>query len=301
MPRSIAIVLWVLVGLSSVAQGVTGQWTGESIQGRNSRFLFQMDLVENDDGSITGINTISIPGQPHLYAIMEMRGQRRGDRSLFQEIRILEERVERFYWCIKGGPLLLDTTAGIWRMHGPWEAPNCVDGRLVVYRIEPHDHGPRNDEREYLELLGLREPRISAPLQRASPRACDIAWIVRGRAVRYDRAISANTDSLLVLLQDDKRADGDTVSLYLNGTCIAVRIAVPHRRNPRVLTIHLSPGVNHLVMFAENLGSIPPNTAALSFVDAGRQYRIVLASSMHHSEGIVIDRSDPFGSSRSGP
>lgn len=301
MSRAIVLVALVLFDLASIAQGLTGRWTGESIQGRNSRFLFRMDLVEHIDGSVTGTNTISIPGRPHLYAIMDMRGQRHGDQLLFEETVIREERVERFYWCIKSGPLLLDRSNGIWRMHGPWTAPVCVDGRLVVFRIDPPRDQDQRGEQEDLDRLTVRVTGLAPTTLTHQPITAPSARWIRGRAARFDHIVSAMSDSLLIRLHDNRRTDGDTISLYLNGRCVAKRIGVPHRRFPLFLTLPLEQGVNHLVCYAENLGSIPPNTAALSFSEGGIERRIVLASGIHHSEGVIIMRTVHEASSSTHP
>jgi hypothetical protein len=53
--------------------------------------------------------------------------------------------------------------------------------------------------------------------------------------------------------------------------------------------VPLVPGTNHVVMFAENLGSEAPNTAALVVRARGRKHQLVLRSTLKHSAGLVIE------------
>ncbi|MCC7223435.1 MAG: hypothetical protein IT273_06890, partial [Chitinophagales bacterium] len=40
------------------------------------------------------------------------------------------------------------------------------------------------------------------------------------------------------------------------------------------------------ILFAHNLGSIPPNTAAIGIIDRGREMRLALSSTMQQCDAI---------------
>ena len=56
----------------------------------------------------------------------------------------------------------------------------------------------------------------------------------------------------------------------------------------RAIPIRLLPGVNYLVMQAENEGSEPPNTAGLVLHAAGEEHRLIMRATMKQSAGLRI-------------
>lgn len=68
-------------------------------------------------------------------------------------------------------------------------------------------------------------------------------------------------EKLTLELWDEQVEDGDIISLYVNGTEVISKVEV--RKRMKRFTINLQPGRNRILFFAENLGLIAPNTAAL--------------------------------------
>ena len=89
-------------------------------------------------------------------------------------------------------------------------------------------------------------------------------------------------------LWDDNREDGDSISLYLNGQLLLEHYRVT--KEPKEISIPLTQTENMVVMVAENLGSTPPNTAALTLIDGEVRKTVVLKSDMGTSEAIKITR-----------
>jgi hypothetical protein len=82
---------------------------------------------------------------------------------------------------------------------------------------------------------------------------------------------------------DNGEIDYDSVSLYLNGNIVLAKTMLNHR-SVRV-SIQLDPNLefNELGMFAENLGMIPPNTAAMIVHDGKKEYQVLLQSDFSKS------------------
>jgi hypothetical protein len=90
-------------------------------------------------------------------------------------------------------------------------------------------------------------------------------------------------------LFDNGTIDGDTVSVILNGkviiskgglTATAIRVTVP---------IAAVPGDSLLlVMYAENLGAIPPNTGLLIIQDGSIQHEIRFEGDLKKSSSIIL-------------
>jgi hypothetical protein len=92
-----------------------------------------------------------------------------------------------------------------------------------------------------------------------------------------------------VSMYDNAVEDGDTVSLFANEQLVAHRIGLAGR--PRVIRLFkpADHGTTLLTMVAENLGSIPPNTAWMVIESAqGVRHTLRLASSDTQSGSLLI-------------
>jgi hypothetical protein len=230
----------------------------------HTRFTIEMDLV-SEAGRITGTSRKALTMQQEYHASMAVDGEWRAGRIHMRESGITEQSGSNYRWVMQSGPLKLDTNGGRWRLYGEWQAPGCEPGQLVLFKDKPVE----------------REP--------LPPIAVVLPERMEGRKVHWAGMVKVREESVVLWLYDDLRYDGDTVSVFVNGTCVARRIEVPHRKSPRALTVQLLPGTNYLVMHAENEGSEAPNTAGLVVRDRGRKHKLVLRSTMNHSGGLVIE------------
>ena len=249
------------------AQDLSGTWRGELVRGMNERFMIEMELVV-ESGRITGTSHITFPFLPEHFADMAIDGEQRGRRVRLREARMVEHSATSYQWVLQGGELALDTTGTTWRLHGEWGLPGCAPGQVMLLRTREKD----------------------PPLPKVEPLPIVPPRRVEGRLVKWDAEVEVPVDSLVLLLYDDRRMDGDTVTLFLNGECIARRIAVPSWGAPRAIPITLKPGINFLVMQAENEGSEPPNTAALVLRYAEAERKLVLHAKPDESAGLKIVR-----------
>src|SRR6201999_1027882 len=81
-------------------------------------------------------------------------------------------------------------------------------------------------------------------------------------------------DSLVLALYDNGVVDGDTVTVYLNNESVLERIKLKESATKK--TIYIPPGSDslELILFAENLGTIPPNTGLLTIRDGDDVYQV---------------------------
>ncbi|SEW51444.1 hypothetical protein [Chitinophaga arvensicola] len=73
--------------------------------------------------------------------------------------------------------------------------------------------------------------------------------------------IPVHTADIILELRDTRIQDGDSISLNLNGKWVVN--GFPVKKEIQQIRITLQPGENILLFTADNLGSIPPNTAEL--------------------------------------
>ncbi len=93
------------------------------------------------------------------------------------------------------------------------------------------------------------------------------------------RILDVVEDSVLIQLYDNGEFDHDSISVYHNGKAI-VKNELLEVRKPISFKIYVDSieANNELILFAENLGSIPPNAALMIVTDKHNRYEIHLES-----------------------
>lgn len=111
--------------------------------------------------------------------------------------------------------------------------------------------------------------------------------VLRNRENELVKTISVNSREITVSLYDNGTIDKDTVSVYLNKKQVVFKKMLS--LSPITLTIQLDDDNDYqeLVMVAENLGEIPPNTS-LMVVTAGSQQFEVRITSTEQKNAVVV-------------
>jgi hypothetical protein len=99
------------------------------------------------------------------------------------------------------------------------------------------------------------------------------------------KTITLHAADVKIDLYDDGVIDGDSVTVFINN-----KLLLYHQMlTDRPLTIHLNAFPNmeyELVMYADNLGTIPPNTALLMVTSGDEKYEAFMSSSEQNSATI---------------
>ena len=100
------------------------------------------------------------------------------------------------------------------------------------------------------------------------------------------KEITVDHDTISVTLYDNGIIDGDSITLIYNDKILTTHQLLTEK--PLTFFIKIAPGNsrNELVMYAENLGSIPPNTALMIIYDGTKRYELNI-NSTKNSNGSV--------------
>ncbi len=130
----------------------------------------------------------------------------------------------------------------------------------------------------------MPQPEIVAPS--AVKGAADIDK----RVTRTDQSFYFQSDSLVLTLYDNGEVDGDTVTVLMNGGVLFSKAGLDIRPNTK--TIYITPNMDSvkLVMYAESLGEIPPNTGLLIVNDGDKRYEVRFSADLKTNAGIVLRR-----------
>ena len=123
------------------------------------------------------------------------------------------------------------------------------------------------------------------------PAASTGAADVNKRAIATTQSVFYTADSLVLTLYDNGYVDGDTVSVVMNGQVIFSKQGLSTRAVSKTIYITKeTPDSIKLVMYAENLGSIPPNTGLLVVHDGESVYDVRFSADLTSNAAIILTR-----------
>lgn len=109
---------------------------------------------------------------------------------------------------------------------------------------------------------------------------------ISNRTYQILKTIEIEDDKIDINIYDNGQIDGDTVSIYVNDKLIVSKRML----TAKPINIHLNTDddtdVYDIVMYAENLGSIPPNTALMIVQAKNKRYEINITSTEQTSGAV---------------
>jgi len=129
-------------------------------------------------------------------------------------------------------------------------------------------------------------PPAEQPLKKQLPPVPDI---IKQRDNPLVKTIVTNSPDISIDLYDNGEIDGDTITVYNNNSVVAYRKGLTAK--PVNITLKASADDAHheLIMVANNLGSIPPNTALMVVKTGGKRYELFISSNEEKNAKVVID------------
>lgn len=109
------------------------------------------------------------------------------------------------------------------------------------------------------------------------------------RANPLIKKIETEETEMVIELYDNGEIDGDTVTIYHNNQLLVAHAGLSAK--PITLKIKVDKEHPHheLIMVADNLGSIPPNTSLMILTANKKRYEIFISSSEQKNAKIIID------------
>lgn len=109
------------------------------------------------------------------------------------------------------------------------------------------------------------------------------------RKEHVQQSLDITSDSLLLSFYDNGVVDGDSISVYLNNKPVVINAMLKSVATKKTIDVT---GVSELklLLVAENLGSIPPNTGLLIIRDGEKTYQINFTADMQTNASIVLKR-----------
>ncbi len=103
------------------------------------------------------------------------------------------------------------------------------------------------------------------------------------------KKIETEETEMLLELYDNGEIDGDTVTIYHNNKLVVARAGLSAKPVSFAIKVDKEQPHHELVMVADNLGSIPPNTSLMVITANGKRYEVFISSSEQQNAKIIID------------
>ncbi len=134
--------------------------------------------------------------------------------------------------------------------------------------------------------------KASAPavIKNTIPANTNAAIDLNKRKIETIQAVNFKSDSLVLILYDNGEVDGDTVSVVMNGQVVMPKVGLSTNAVKKTIyTTEVGDSIQ-LIMYAESLGSLPPNTGLLIVYDGKDRYEIRFSGDMQKSSAIMFRR-----------
>lgn len=197
------------------------------------------------------------------------------------ELKIVQSRIPNnfTFLCIKYLDLEFTDKDSIDYLTGNWngaleDKTDCVPGKVFLRRFDP-----RNPD-------GI-EP-IPLPVMQAihDDRSSEMKFL----NTRLSKPVIINVSSPTVLLQlkDYLVEDNDTVSVYFNRKPLLKRLRIGKRPLRYTVWLDRNYGLHEILLYAENLGRIPPNTSLMTVIDGKLKHNLVIRSTDQESAVVYL-------------
>jgi hypothetical protein len=113
--------------------------------------------------------------------------------------------------------------------------------------------------------------------------------VLKTRENALFRKIETEASEIKIEVYDNGEIDGDTVSIYHNNLLIKSHVRLSHRPIPINVNVNASEPHHELIMVAENLGAIPPNTSVMIITTASNRYEVFISSNEQKNAKVVFD------------
>ena len=257
---------------SVVTRSPQGKWTGRLTQSdRDYGFYIELELGAGGEGTSTIVSEGS-GGQAWHTLRWALDSTER--QLAIQELAVRARTDSVWKWCIKQSDLVWHRTAQGDSLSGKWvgqiegragKEGRCAPGYLFLSRSNPESKAAAD------LLYGLQADRLEDAGE---------------RNLSVQHQIDVDGPDLRLQVWDNGTVDGDVVSVFLNGTKLASRLKVQKTRHS--MHVHLEQDLNLLVVVADDIGSISPNTVAISVFDGKREQILIMNADMKENGGVVV-------------
>jgi hypothetical protein len=170
-------------------------------------------------------------------------------------------------------PEVIDSVA---RMHGvPNEVTEEKETELASTTVKSV---PKNDPSIAVKAPPIVEKKKPVPVPAGTAQQKFTT-----REKKLATVIPITGDSIELRFYDNAVVDGDSIAVFLNDKMVFEHVRLNNKPYTLTLSVNDLPEDNEMVMVAENLGTIPPNTSLMVAIVDGKRFEARLESTENSS------------------
>jgi hypothetical protein len=294
---------------TAFSQEIAGKWQGSFSGAGNNKFKLELQLV-NSGSTVNGI-AVSTQSSD-FFGKAAVTGTW---NEALQNLVIKEETMEEVK--IKGGgqdacrmtyDLIYkkvknkEYLEGTFTTSGMKDGTECGSGKVKLERPAAKDTTPKpvvvKKEKVVKEKPKKEEPVAKVTKEKQTPIQMPVVIPkpldpLKERTNELFETITTSAQEVTIDFYDNGEIDGDTISVYDNGLLRTSGKGLSTQAISLKLSFENNVTQHEIVMVAENLGSIPPNTA-LMIVQAGTErYNVRLTSTEKKNAMVIIKYKAP--------
>lgn len=154
------------------------------------------------------------------------------------------------------------------------------ESKIIKKDTRQVKNGPKQDSIKTPDPILIKpgSPNVNVPLPLIS------------RKNTLVKQIETPDADILIELYDNGEIDGDTVSIYHNNELVVSHRGLSEKPIQLKIRVDDSQPTHEIVMVADNLGSIPPNTSLMVVTAKNKRYEVFISSSEKNNAKVIIQK-----------
>lgn len=295
-----AFISFLLLTLTSASQVVSGIYQGQLVNDSTKR-VQQYELALSEyKGKITGYAyTTFVVNDTFYYSIKRVTAQKRDSQLVVEDVKMLAnnfpEAAAKNVRQITTIPL--PATDTLITVNGTWATTRTKTYYALAGAVAMQKN---NDSSRSALVTHLSELKVIAPPRNTTTTATKTTNTKKEGAIQVPfnqrktnliQTIEVNTDSLQLSFYDNGVVDGDSISVQLNNTIVLSKHLLTANAVKQTVYINsTTAGSFTLLLIAESLGTIPPNTGLLIVQDGTQKHHVNFSADMQTNATIVFKK-----------
>jgi hypothetical protein len=272
------------------AQDLTGFWKGKLTQdsgGYATEYVLEFNIIQKNK-RISGVSNAYLGNV--VVGKLSFSGYLDKDSVYISEFRYgVIERIlpPDYFLCIKNFILKYKNTGGLETLTGRWDGNTYAKDELGKDDLFTDDFGVKKEVLACIPGLIFLSKNDSLHIQTPIPTQYQTFQDSLYRTqINVIEEVEVENQIIQIALNDYEKVDGDKVTIIFNRYTIAQNVAI--RKTPTYFTLNLSNQYinNELLIYAENLGRIPPKTCSIKIIDGDKTRLIYLSSDFKYTGAI---------------
>ena len=308
--RSLFFICFIAIALSSQSQTVAGYWYGTATveNGGGNNYLVELILKQNSSTVQAILNYYF----RNTFRSIKLNGNY---NSNTRELSLYNVSVPYFG---SNASMEVDCKMDFRAVHRVAKAGSNLGGKLyardaykytcgnIVFDLKLNKEAGNQDSilnalRNFKETFQVWSPTATDTLVAATVQQRPIQNIVvnreyQERTVEIQKEIEVEGDSVVLDFYDNGEVDGDSISVFFNDKLMGANLRLSTRSVHMKLGLDSAREVNTVSTFANNLGSLPPNTALMLIYDGKKRYEVRLSSNLEKNAAVRLKKKKTTGS-----